>query len=75
MLKVHALCSCVHMHGFRQVVVPPWDINLTVLMQDELRIQNTQCDNCLIGCMVASQARPQADSDMRSAGWEKKCSE
>jgi len=28
--------------------------------QDEMRIQNTQCDNCLIGCMVASQARPSA---------------
>lgn len=41
---------------------------LTVLMQDELRIQNTQCDNCLIGCMVASQARPKADSGMRSCG-------
>ena len=37
-------------------------------LQDELRIQNTQCDNCLIGCMVASQARPQADRDMHSCG-------
>ena len=26
--------------------------------QDEMRLQNTQCDNCLIGFMVAAQARP-----------------
>ncbi|KAK9835363.1 hypothetical protein WJX81_004892 [Elliptochloris bilobata] len=25
------------------------------MIQDEMRIQNTQCDNCLIGCMVATQ--------------------
>ncbi|CAL8465263.1 g4798 [Coccomyxa elongata] len=25
------------------------------MIQDEMRIQNTQCDNCLIGCMIAMQ--------------------
>ena len=49
-----------------QVVVHSWESILLRWSQDELRIQNTQCDNCLIGCMVASQARTQADRDMRS---------
>lgn len=46
----------------RAVTFPGAVLKFARAGQDEMRIQNTQCDNCLIGCMVASQARPSAGS-------------